>query len=159
MSSHNTHPHTNVSRTTTSLNMGMRWMGDPSGEENTSETPDETKHGKKEDRDQVRTCIELSYAMSDNIICISISQTYRSTGRTKRTYDKIPNPNTSFSDPVDVSLSETESFAEDDMYGSDDGMETISESSDDRNELEISQSLEGRIVSACASSNMSNMFT
>ena len=168
MSSHKTHPRTNVSRITTSSNMGTIWTGDLSGEDgnqgndlaiqsHSSETPDRRRYRIKEDRDQVRMCIELSCAISDNNTCISIPQDHRSTRRTRRTYDKTLNPNTSFSDPVDVSLSKEESFDEDDMYGSDHGMETVSESSDDRNEVEISQSSEGGIVSVCTSSNLSNI--
>ncbi len=47
-----------------------------------------------------------------------------------------------------MSLSDAESFNEDDMYGSDHGMETVSESLDEENEAKILQSPEGRLVSA-----------
>jgi hypothetical protein len=52
----------------------------------------------------------------------------------------LQNPETSFSDPIDVDTSDVESFDEDDMYGSDHGMETVSESSDDEHEVELSGS-------------------
>lgn len=42
------------------------------------------------------------------------------------------------------------------MYGSDDGMVTVSESSDEENTVGILQPLEGRIVSTCALSSMSH---
>ena len=39
-------------------------------------------------------------------------------------------PDTCFSDPIEVSSSDVESFDEDDMYGSDHCMDVVSESSD-----------------------------
>jgi hypothetical protein len=56
--------------------------------------------------------------------------------------------NALFSDPVDESTSDVESFNEDDMYGSDNGMEIVSESSDDEEEVDIAQSQEDSTVSA-----------
>jgi hypothetical protein len=44
-----------------------------------------------------------------------------------------------FSDPIDLDSSDAESFNEDDMYGMDDAMETISQSSDESDD-DISQS-------------------
>jgi len=78
--------------------------------------------------------------------CTLIQQDHQ---RKKWVYQKVLcNTDTSFSNPVDMSLSDAESFDEDDMYGLDHGMETVSESSDEENEAEILQSPEGRLVSA-----------
>jgi hypothetical protein len=49
---------------------------------------------------------------------------------------------------VDISQSDAESYDEDDMYGSDYGMETVSESSDEENEMVASDSTSGRAVCA-----------
>jgi hypothetical protein len=59
------------------------------------------------------------------------------------------NPDTYFSDPVDIASSDAESFDEDDMYGLDYSMEVVSESSDDEGEVEISESTEERMVCRC----------
>jgi hypothetical protein len=66
-----------------------------------------------------------------------VAQDQRRMQRTNR--KALHNPETSFSDPIDVDTSDAESFDEDDMYGSDHGMETVSESSDDENEVEVSE--------------------
>jgi len=61
--------------------------------------------------------------------------------------ETLDNPDTSFSDPIDISSSDVESFDEDDMYGSDHGMEIVSESSDEE-QAEMSQFSENRMVGA-----------
>ncbi len=105
----------------------------------------QSRHGLKKDKIQVRTSVR-SYSWSDNAPCTLIQQGHQ---RKKWVYQKVlHNTDTSFSDPVDMFLSDAESFNEDDMYGSDHGMETVSESSDEENEAEILQSPEGRLVSA-----------
>jgi hypothetical protein len=53
-------------------------------------------------------------------------------------------------DPGDESSSDVESFNEDDMYGSDHGMEIVSESPDDEEEGEISPLSENATVSGKA---------
>ena len=70
----------------------------------------------------------------------------RTTG--KKGQNAPEHPDTSFSDPVDVSSSDAESFNEDDMYGSDHGIDTVCESSDDGNQLNTSRSADGK-VSLC----------
>jgi hypothetical protein len=58
----------------------------------------------------------------------------------------LHNPETSFSEPVDAFSSDAESFDEDDMYGSDHGMQTVGEVSDDEKEVEASEASFGRAV-------------
>jgi hypothetical protein len=58
-------------------------------------------------------------------------------------------------DPADKSSSGVESFDNNDMYGSDHGMEIVSESMETEAEVEISQSLEVGAVSANLSPLMS----
>ena len=57
------------------------------------------------------------------------------------------NPDSAFSEPVDESLSGVESFDEDDMYGSDHGMEVVHESSDEDKNVKQFQPPEDREVS------------
>jgi len=59
-------------------------------------------------------------------------------------------PYTSFSDPVDVSSSDAESFDEDDMYGSDHNMREVVMESSDEEQVEGSQCSDDRMVSAWA---------
>ena len=54
----------------------------------------------------------------------------------------------SFSDQGDELLSDVKSFNEDDMYGSDHGMEVVSESTDNEEEVDIPQSSDDGAVSA-----------
>ncbi len=61
--------------------------------------------------------------------------------------ETLNNPDTSFSNPIDISSSNVESFDEDDMYGLDHSMEIVSESSDEE-QAEMSQFSENRMVGA-----------
>lgn len=68
--------------------------------------------------------------------------------RTKQTNSRASHyPEMSFSDPLNVFSSDEESFDDKDMYGSDHGIDTICDSSDDGNEAPISQSPDGTKVS------------
>ena len=69
-----------------------------------------------------------------------ILQVYQSTGWTSEEY--LNDLDVSFSDPVDLHLSDTGSFDAEDMYGTDYSMEPVSDSSDDSGseDMEIAQS-------------------
>src|SRR6266702_3620107 len=96
-------------------------------------------------RKKFRSGLALGHIFGLTMPCTLIQQDHQ---RKKRVYQKVlRNSDTSFSNPVDMSSSDAESFDEDDMYGSDHGMETVSESSDEESEAKILQSPEGRPVS------------
>ena len=102
----------------------------------------QSRRGLKRDMYKVRTGVICSYGINT---CTPIPQGHQSTGGMYP--ETLDNPDTSFSDPIDISSSDVESFDEDDMYGSDHGMEIVSESSDEE-QAEMSQFSENRMVGA-----------
>ncbi len=102
----------------------------------------QSRHGLERDMYKVRTGVICSYGINT---CTPIPQGHQSTGGMYP--ETLDNPDTSFSDPIDISSSDVESFDEDDMYGSDHGMEIVSESSDEE-QAEMSQFSENRMVGA-----------
>jgi hypothetical protein len=88
-----------------------------------------------------------------------ICQVHRNTDSDHTNKNALPNKNASFSDPVNESSSDAESFNEDEMYGSDHVVEFVCESSDDGKEEESSHSSENEAVSLRACPIMSTQLT
>lgn len=84
----------------------------------------------------VNVFVQWWYHLSKINMCIWSPQALRSTRQAS--YGALDDPDLSFSDPVDTSSSDVESYDEDDMYGLDHGMEVVSESSGDEDDADTS---------------------